>query len=106
MAMDLWSVRVKNTFISPLLLGQSFSEKPICCYPGKLKTSLLGLEDGRVFEIRLLKRKLSSSGFSSLVVKAMGEKNHGNSSDSSVICFLSWLLLTWMCFNFMAESEF
>lgn len=83
--MDLWAVHVKNTSISPLFHRNSFSEKPISWNPGKARTSsFIGVEDGRLFEIRVSQRRFYySSGFRSLVVRAMGKKNNGNSSNSS-----------------------
>ncbi|XP_024023761.1 uncharacterized protein LOC21397431 isoform X2 [Morus notabilis] len=80
--MDLWSVQVKYTGRSPLFLRNSFPEKPISLNPGKKWNSLLGIGEGRVFEIRVLKRRVTSSGLPSFVVRAMGKKNHGNSSFS------------------------
>ena len=92
--MDLWALHVKNTTsTSPLFHRNSFSEKPISWNPGKARTCFLGVEDGRVFEIRVSKRRVyHSSGFRSVAVRAMGKKNHGNSSNSSsgMLCFLSW----------------
>ncbi|GMN45389.1 hypothetical protein TIFTF001_014580 [Ficus carica] len=80
--MDLWSVQAKYTGRSPLFLGNSFPEKLISLNPGKSRNSLLGIEQDRVFEIRVLKRRIRSSGFPSFVVRAVGKKNHGNSSFS------------------------
>ncbi|PON59748.1 hypothetical protein TorRG33x02_286900 [Trema orientale] len=75
--MDLWSVQAKHTTTSPLLLRNSFPEKPSSWNPGKSRISYLGIEEGRVFEIGV-----RSSGSRSLVVRATGKKNHGNSSSS------------------------
>lgn len=83
--MDLWSVQVKYTGRSPLFLRSSFPEKPISLNPGKKWNSLLGIGEGRVFEIRVLKRRVTSSGLPSFVVRAMGKKNHGNSSFSGML---------------------
>uniref|UniRef100_A0A803NMJ0 Uncharacterized protein n=1 Tax=Cannabis sativa TaxID=3483 RepID=A0A803NMJ0_CANSA len=76
--MDLWSVQVKHCIKSPVLLRNSFPEKPISWNPAKSKISLLGIDENRVFEIKIR----SSSGFRSFVVRAVGKKNHGNSSSS------------------------
>ncbi|BBG95963.1 hypothetical protein Prudu_004632 [Prunus dulcis] len=64
----------------------SFTEKPICWNFGNVRPSWAGVEDGRDFENGVLnsKRRVSSNGFRSLVVRAMGKKNNnGNSSNSS-----------------------
>ncbi|TQE01413.1 hypothetical protein C1H46_012994 [Malus baccata] len=84
--MDLWSVQAKNIGRSPFLLRNSFSEKPISWNFVNLRSSWVGVEDGKDFEIGVLnlKRRISSNGFRSSVVRAMGKKNnHGNSSNSS-----------------------
>ncbi|KAL6316234.1 hypothetical protein AAG906_017781 [Vitis piasezkii] len=73
--MDLWCAHIKNPNLSPLLLRNSFSERPFSCYLAKVGS--FRPEDGRLFEIRVASRKASS-----LVVRAMGKKNHDNSSSS------------------------
>lgn len=81
--MDLWSVQAKHTTTSALLLRNSFPEKPISWNPTKSRISLLGIDDGRVFKIRV-----RSSGFRSFVVRANGKKNQGNSSSSGMLSSL------------------
>ena len=79
--MDLWCAHIKNPNLSPLLLRNSFSERPFSCYLAKVGS--FRPEDGRLFEIRVASRKASS-----LVVRAMGKKNHDNSSSSGNFFFL------------------
>ncbi|KAI5355944.1 Hypothetical predicted protein [Prunus dulcis] len=84
--MDLCSLHVKNINRSPFMHRNSFTEKPICWNFGNVRPSWAGVEDGRDFESGVLnsKRRVSSNGFRSLVVRAMGKKNNnGNSSNSS-----------------------
>ncbi|KAM1316447.1 uncharacterized protein LOC126601836 [Malus sylvestris] len=84
--MDLWSVQANNIGRSPFLLRNSFSEKPISWSFVNVRPSWVGVEDGKDFEIGVLnlKRRISSKGFRSSVVRAMGKKNNnGNSSNSS-----------------------
>ncbi|KAL5559844.1 hypothetical protein UlMin_036055 [Ulmus minor] len=80
--MDLLTVPVKNTGTSPFLISNSFPEKPISLNCGKLRTFCPGVEERRVFEIRVLKRRARANGLRSLVVRATGKKNHGKSSSS------------------------
>ncbi|KAB2616872.1 hypothetical protein D8674_012741 [Pyrus ussuriensis x Pyrus communis] len=84
--MDLWSVRANNIGRSPFLLRNSFSEKPISLSFVNVRPSWVGVEDGKDFDIGVLnlKRRISSKGFRSSVIRAMGKKNNnGNSSNSS-----------------------
>lgn len=84
--MDLCSLHVKNINRSPFMHRNSFTEKPISWNFGNVRPSWAGVEDGRDFESGVLnsKRRVSSNGFRSLVVRAMGKKNNnGNSSNSS-----------------------
>ncbi|KAJ7949752.1 UPF0301 protein [Quillaja saponaria] len=77
--MDLWAVHVKNAITSPLLLRNTFPEKPISWNLGKIRTSFR-VENGKVFEIRVSRRKVNFKGYQSFVVRAMGKKNQDNSS--------------------------
>ncbi|XP_057974576.1 uncharacterized protein LOC131162284 [Malania oleifera] len=83
--MDVWSVHVKNTHQTPLLLRSSFVDKALSWNPRHLSYS--GVEDGRAFEIRVSKRKaaalFSPSKCQPSIVRAMGKKNHGGNSSSS-----------------------
>ncbi|GMQ02055.1 hypothetical protein CsSME_00048464 [Camellia sinensis var. sinensis] len=78
--MDLWTVHVKSTHRSPFLLRNSIPDKPISWNSRKM-TSLQFVE-GRTLEIRVSRRNVSS-GYQSLVVRAMGKKNHDNTNSSS-----------------------
>jgi len=79
--MDLWAVHhVKNTTQTPLLLRNSFSQKPISWNLGK-PNSCSGVDcGGKVFAIRVLRRRrISTTSSSNFVVRAMAKKNHENS---------------------------
>ncbi|KAL4594367.1 hypothetical protein ACB092_12G014500 [Castanea dentata] len=81
--MDLWAVHhVKNTTRTPVFLGNSFSEKPNSWNLGK-PNSCSGTDcKGKVFEIRVLRRRrISTSSSSSFAVRAMAKKNHENSGN-------------------------
>jgi putative transcriptional regulator len=68
--MDLWAVHVKNTTGSPFCLrNHSIPEK-----------SFVSSNFGK---FRVLKHKISSSGYHSLGVKAMAKKNSNDNSNSS-----------------------
>ncbi|KAF5479420.1 hypothetical protein F2P56_000240 [Juglans regia] len=75
--MDLWAVHVKNSTRTPLLLRNSFREKPMSWNLGRKATSSARVEDWGLCEIRVLRRpRLCTS--SSLVVRAMAKNNHEN----------------------------
>ncbi|XP_043718966.1 UPF0301 protein CCA_00630-like [Telopea speciosissima] len=83
--MDLWSLQVKNTngvpFCSKVCSFShrtSWVERPFSCDMGKIAS--LRAEDGRFMEIRI--KKFKASLCRSLVVRAMGKKNHQNPSSS------------------------
>jgi len=81
--MDLWAVHhVKNTTRTPVFLRNSFSEKPNSWHLGK-PNSCSGADcKGKVFEIRVLRRRrISTSSSSSFAVRAMAKKNHENSGN-------------------------
>ncbi|KAI8015248.1 hypothetical protein LOK49_LG05G02103 [Camellia lanceoleosa] len=78
--MDLWTVHVKSTHRSPFLLRNSIPEKPISWNSRKMAS--LQFVEGRTFEIRVSRRNVSS-GYQSLVVRAMGKKNHDNTNSAS-----------------------
>ncbi|KAI4324246.1 hypothetical protein L6164_023800 [Bauhinia variegata] len=80
--MDLWAVHVKNTTPSILLPRNSFCEKPISWSLGKTGISFK-IGDGRVLEIRVLRRKVCCKGYQPFVIKAMGKKNNDNSSSGN-----------------------
>eukprot|EP00268_Persea_americana_P030581 TRINITY_DN295_c0_g1_i1.p1 TRINITY_DN295_c0_g1~~TRINITY_DN295_c0_g1_i1.p1 ORF type:complete len:360 (+),score=80.86 TRINITY_DN295_c0_g1_i1:307-1386(+) len=84
--MDLWSVHLQSSHrplfsakISPFLQRNSWAERQLSSNFGKV--GFLGMEDGGGFlEIRVSKLKCSS--YRCLAVRAMGKKNHENSSNS------------------------
>ncbi|KAF7824969.1 UPF0301 protein [Senna tora] len=81
--MDLCAAHVKNINRSPLWLRNSFCERPAASSWSFGKTGVsFGVEDGRVFEIKILKRKVCYRGNHPFVVRAMGKKNNDNSSSS------------------------
>ena len=99
--MDLWAVHhVKNTTRTPVFLRNSFSEKPNSWNLGK-PNSCSGADcKGKVFEIRVLRRRrISTSSSSSFAVRAMAKKNHENSGigfSSSSFSFLLCLKFCWI----------
>ena len=97
--MDLWAVHhVKNTTQTPLLLRNSFSEKPISWNLGK-PNSCSGVDcGGKVFAIRVLRRRrISTTSSSNFVVRAMAKKNHEN---SGIGFFFFFLINLFICMNF------
>ncbi|KAG2714114.1 hypothetical protein I3760_03G010700 [Carya illinoinensis] len=74
--MDLWAVHIKNSTRTPLLLRNSFPEKPMSWNLGRKATSSARVEDWGLCEIRVLRRPRLCT--SSLVVRAMAKKNHEN----------------------------
>ncbi|XP_010242033.1 PREDICTED: uncharacterized protein LOC104586481 [Nelumbo nucifera] len=84
--MDLWSLHVNNSTrgpfcakTCPFLQRNSWPERPFSCNLGK--TGSLRVEDGKVLEIRV--SKLKNSSYRSMIVRAMGKKNHDGSSSGS-----------------------
>ncbi|XP_026411276.1 uncharacterized protein LOC113306564 [Papaver somniferum] len=78
--MDLCSLHVNSGHFSPniySLFQRNNTEKPLSCKFGRI----LRIEDENIVEIRVSKLNLSSAN-RSLVVRAMGKKNHDNSSSS------------------------
>ncbi|KAI3918350.1 hypothetical protein MKX01_041670 [Papaver californicum] len=78
--MDLCSLHVNSVHFSPniySLFQRNNIEKPLSCKFGRI----LRIEDENIVEIRVSKLNLSSAN-RSLVVRAMGKKNHDNSSSS------------------------
>ncbi|XP_028798816.1 uncharacterized protein LOC114754214 [Neltuma alba] len=80
--MDLCAVHVKNITRSPLLVRNSFYERPAS---GRTlgRTGISSrVEDGRIFKIKILKRNVCFKGCQPFSVKAMGKKKNDNSSSS------------------------
>lgn len=90
--MDLWSVHLQSSHralfsakISPFLQRNSWAERQHSSNFGKV--GFLGMEDGGGFlEIRVSKLKCSS--YRCLAVRAMGKKNHENSSNPGEVVWL------------------
>ncbi|XAR55661.1 hypothetical protein NMG60_11035805 [Bertholletia excelsa] len=77
--MDLCAVHVKYTHRSPFFLRTTIAEKPSSWNSRKMGS--FRVEDGRaIFDTRVSRGTVS--GYQSLVVKAMGKKNHQNSNSS------------------------
>ncbi|KAI9103633.1 hypothetical protein K1719_023256 [Acacia pycnantha] len=74
-------------FMSRTLLGalfgrNSFYERPAYGWTLGRKGISYRVEDGRIFEIKILKRKDCFKGYQPFAVKAMGKKKNDNSSSS------------------------
>ncbi|KAK4284977.1 hypothetical protein QN277_001734 [Acacia crassicarpa] len=80
--MDLSAVHVKNITRSPFLVRNSFYERPASGWTLGRTGISSRVEDGRIFEIKILKRKGCFKGYQSFAVKAMGKKKNDNSSSS------------------------
>ncbi|XP_054815669.1 uncharacterized protein LOC129315720 [Prosopis cineraria] len=80
--MDLCAVHVKNITRSSLLVGNSFCERPASGWTLVRTRISSRVEDGRIFGIKISKRKVCYKGYQPFAVKAMGKKNNDNSSSS------------------------